>query len=191
MIYCSLRCILLWICLLISFDCTKRYPSVAAMTEGGSAYENMIETQIDPRPPSTFRNWDNPENSKPHMEFLSVRSEGFKFFEFGSANNRQNYYAGNWEIFAMQYWYETRPYNMSCPQTPRGIGTHCDWALMVPCLFADLSRPPKLVFVHTMMLPHFVESTLGLLPNKTWKFIVISGGMDRSVPYNALDSRYR
>ena len=42
---------------------------------------------------------------------------------------------------------------MSCPMEPTGIAATCDWALLVPCLFGDITKPPKTVFVHTLMLP--------------------------------------
>ena len=46
---------------------------------------------------------------------------------------------------------------------------------MIPCLFGNVSREPKLVFVHTLMLPHFAESTLRAIPTD-WRFVLISGG---------------
>ena len=42
---------------------------------------------------------------------------------------------------------------MTCPQVPMGLAAACDWALMVPCLFGDVTKPPSTVFVHTLMLP--------------------------------------
>ena len=42
---------------------------------------------------------------------------------------------------------------MTCPQVPMGLAAACDWALMVPCLFGDVTKPPSTIFVHTLMLP--------------------------------------
>ena len=51
------------------------------------------------------------------------------------------------------YWYENRHLNVTCPQTPLGLGADCDWAMMVPCLFGDMTIAPKTIFVHSLMLP--------------------------------------
>ncbi len=79
---------------------------------------------------------------------------------------------------------------MTCPQEPRGIAAACDWALMIPCLFGDITKPPRTIFVNSYMLPHFAESTLRLLPNKSWEFVVVSGGSDMTIPRLAMDVRF-
>lgn len=69
-----------------------------------------------------------------------------------------------------------------CPVTPIGIATHCDWALLVPCLFTATPHiSPKLFFVSTMFLPHFVESTLPRMEQNA-RFVLISAGVDMTVP---------
>ena len=79
---------------------------------------------------------------------------------------------------------------MECPVIPSGFSTYCDWAHMIPCIFGDPYKQPKIIFVHTYMLPHFLESTLTFM-NKTWKFILVSGGTDATLPNNNMDSRFR
>lgn len=82
-----------------------------------------------------------------------------------------------------RYWYETRDKFVMCPSTPIGIATQCDWALMIPCLFTGPNPyvSPKTIFVHTPMLPHFVESTLKFM-NESHRFVLVSAGSDATVP---------
>lgn len=72
---------------------------------------------------------------------------------------------------------------------PDGISAYMDWALMVPCLFGNMSSPPRSIFVHNHMLPHFVESTLHFM-DPTYRFVLVTGGTDMTVPRQT-DSRYR
>lgn len=88
------------------------------------------------------------------------------------------------------YWYETRLKGAICPMVPSGISANVDWALLSPCLFGDPTKPPKTIFVHNLMLPHFAESTFNFM-NKSWNFVLITGGTDQTTPRSALDSRYR
>lgn len=59
---------------------------------------------------------------------------------------------------------------------------------MVPCLFADINKPPRVIFVHNHMLPHFVESTLYFM-DPSYRFVLVSGGTDMTVP-RQIDQRY-
>lgn len=52
-----------------------------------------------------------------------------------------------------------------------------------------MSKPPQTIWVHTYMLSHFVESTLNFMP-KDWRFVLISGGADLTVPRCAGDVRW-
>ena len=72
---------------------------------------------------------------------------------------------------------------------PHGIAATADWALMVPCLFGDISKPPNTIFVHNYMLSHFTDSTLRFM-NSSYRFVLISGGTDMTVP-RSVDPRYR
>lgn len=72
---------------------------------------------------------------------------------------------------------------------PNGVATFADWAQTVPCIFGDHTQQPGIVFVHTYMLPHFVETTLQRM-NKSWAFVLVTGGTDRSIPNNSMDVRY-
>jgi hypothetical protein len=79
---------------------------------------------------------------------------------------------------------------MECPVLPSCISAYSDWAHTIPCVFGDPFKAPKIIFVHTYMLPHFKESTLNFM-NKSWEFILISGGTDATMPNNSLDSRFK
>lgn len=144
--------------------------------------EDKIETQIDPRLPSSFK----------LREIMFSRQKGFSDVRTHDPQSNQDggFHIGNWELYASRYWFETRTPNMLCPQLPEGIAAWCDWALLVPCLFGNVTKAPRTIFVHTLMLPHFVESTLNFLPNKSWEFVVISGGHDLTIPQLSLDARY-
>lgn len=142
---------------------------------------DKLETELDPRRPREFT----------VHEFLTVRVPGFREREFwkdGKGPYKQD--IGNWEVWATkQYWYETRIPNASCPMVPEGIAATCDWALMVPCLFGDVTKPPRTIFVHNLMLSHFVESTFKFM-NKSWSFVLVTGGTDQTIPANTGDVRY-
>ena len=87
------------------------------------------------------------------------------------------------------YWYETRTPYSSCEMLPIGISTNFDWALMVPCMFGNPLKPPSTIFVHNYMLPHFIESTVQFM-DPTYRFVLVSGGTDMTIPRSAGDSRY-
>lgn len=143
---------------------------------GGSLMEEILETQIDPRLPSSF----------PTTELLVVRLDGFP----GIIKADGSYHVvPNWEVYARDYWYETRFVNMSCPQLPSGISATTDWTLTIPCLFGDTNVLPKTVFVHSLMLPHFVESTLNFMSKKA-RFVLIISGTDATIPRSTGDLRY-
>jgi hypothetical protein len=72
---------------------------------------------------------------------------------------------------------------------PYGISAYMDWSLLVPCLFGNVTKPPRLIFVHNHMLPHFVESTLYFM-DPSYRFILITGGTDMTIP-RQIDQRYR
>ena len=72
---------------------------------------------------------------------------------------------------------------------PEGISAEADWALMVPCMFGNVEKPPRIIFVHNHMLPHFVESPLRFM-NTSSRFVLVSGGTDMTVP-RQIDQRYR
>ncbi len=73
---------------------------------------------------------------------------------------------------------------------PSGISAQTDWTLMIPCMFtADPHKPPNTIFVNTYMLPHFIESTLHFM-DPTYRFVLLTGGADMTVPRGAGDSRY-
>jgi hypothetical protein len=136
--------------------------------------EDHYETEIDPREPRSFKSW----------EMHSVRQKYEP--KFTSISHHDPYGEG----FANKYWYETRNVSMSCPMKPQGIAATFDWALMIPCLFGDMTKPPKTIFVHTLMLPHFAESTLPFM-NDSFRFVLISGSADETVPNGSGDTRYK
>lgn len=144
--------------------------------------EDHLETEIDIREPRSFpgAKW----------ETLTTRHNGFRELHCNHDGVPSQQYVANWEVFASNYWYETRTTNCTCPVVPKGIAAQCDWAMMVPCLFGNATKEPKLVFVDTMMLPHFAESTLRFIPNH-WRFILISAGHDRTIPLSAGDRRFQ
>jgi len=73
---------------------------------------------------------------------------------------------------------------------PRGIAAHCDWALLVPCVYGDLSRAPRTVFVHHLMLAHFAKIVLPLIP-ADWKFVLVTSGTDQTIPTGRGDERFQ
>jgi hypothetical protein len=72
---------------------------------------------------------------------------------------------------------------------PLGVSTQVDWALMIPCMFGNPNKPPSTIFVHNYMLPHFIESTLHFM-DPTYRFVLLSGGTDLTIPRGAGDQRY-
>lgn len=72
---------------------------------------------------------------------------------------------------------------------PLGVATNFDWAMMIPCMFGNPLKAPSTIFVHNYMLPHFIESTLHFM-NPDYRFVLVSGGTDMTIPRGAGDSRY-
>jgi hypothetical protein len=92
-------------------------------------------------------------------------------------------------VVAYSYWFETRSPYSSCEMMPLGVSTQVDWALMIPCMFGNPNKPPSTIFVHNYMLPHFIESTLHFM-DPTYRFVLLSGGTDLTIPRGAGDQRY-
>ncbi|KAJ1421189.1 hypothetical protein B484DRAFT_399583 [Ochromonadaceae sp. CCMP2298] len=152
---------------------------------GNTPMEHKLETEIDPAlPRRSFTNNDR--------EFLEVRPKGFDsrgiYTKEGKLVGVEKF--PNWEWYASAYWWEKHTLYSGCPMEPTGISTHADWALLVPCMFGDSSVLPRVIFVHTLMLPHFIESTLKFLSANA-SFVLLSGGVDLTIPRSALDSRYQ
>jgi len=144
--------------------------------------EDHYETEIDPREPRSFIQYQT--------KVLSVRQLNFHEMTRSFPDGHTERVAvNNWEVFAMRYWYETRTINCSCSQEPFGIAAYADWALNVPCLFGNVSMPPRIIYVHNHMLSHFVESTLRFM-DPSYRFVLVTGGTDITVPRQT-DSRYR
>lgn len=147
---------------------------------GGSMMEEKLETQIDPRPPRSFKYWDN----------LITRQVGFnRLYYVDGAGHKVSQPINNWETYTLRYWYENRVRNAECPMEPIGIAAATDWSLLPTCLFADTKKLPRSIFVHTYMLSHFYESTLQFM-NKSARFILYSGGTDLTIPLSSGDKRY-
>lgn len=87
------------------------------------------------------------------------------------------------------YWFETRTPYSSCNMEPLGISVNFDWTLLIPCMFANPDKPPSTIYVHNYMLPHFIESTLHFM-DPSYRFVLVSGGTDLTIPRSAGDSRY-
>jgi hypothetical protein len=143
--------------------------------------EEKLETEIDLREPRSF--------VEGRHNILSVRVDGFHSLTVGFPDHTETHSVGNWEVFAMRYWFETRTHNASCPMPPNGISAEADWSLMVPCMFGNPEKPPRIIFVHNHMLPHFVESPLRFM-NTSYRFVLVTGGTDMTVP-RQIDQRYR
>ena len=72
---------------------------------------------------------------------------------------------------------------------PQGIAAMCDWALLLPCFYGNWEIPPKTVFVHHLMLPHFVSYVLPNLPSH-YRFVLVSSGTDQTIPTGRGDVRF-
>jgi hypothetical protein len=94
----------------------------------------------------------------------------------------------NWEVYTEKWWYETRLINATCPVEPIGIAATTDWSLMQLCLFGNPEVPPRTIYVHTLMLPHFAESTLRFM-RKTDRFVLVSSAVDITIPLGTGDIR--
>jgi hypothetical protein len=137
----------------------------------------------DVRPPSSFRQFA--------YDDLVVRQDGFDSIRaIGDDGKETDHHISNWESYAQNYWFETRFIKATCPTVPKGIATIADWALMVPCLFGDMSVKPRIIFVETHMLPHFIESIFFLRGEENFSFVLVSGGGDMTVPRSVGDVRY-
>ena len=168
---------------MIRLSLFHHHTEASGITGSNPEDEERFETEIDIREPRSFTDRT--------YSMLMVRHDGFKEMTCSNSNgDLSGRYVANWEVFASQYWYETRTPNCSCPITPKGIAAAADWAVLVPCLFGNVTKPPKLVYVSTMMLPHFSESTLRFMP-LDWRFILISAGHDRTIPNSSGDRRYQ
>eukprot|EP00605_Chrysophyceae_sp_TOSAG23-4_P000955 GSChrysophyteH1.ASY1.ANO1.1055.1 assembled CDS len=148
---------------------------------GGTWYEDILETPIDYREPRSFptTEWHVARPNFPLSTPLTLANGEIKTL-------------GNFEKYVMDWWYETREVNASCPVLPEGFGTRTDWTLNQLCLFGNVTPEgpgPKTIFVETHMLPHFAESTLKFMPRR-FKFILISAGADRTIPNSTGDERY-
>ncbi len=150
-------CIRICCCLLVAF----------IVFISSSRMEDTLETEIDPRLPSSF----------PISELVHPRLFAFNklvIHKYGELPSSLS--VSNWEVFAykwvalnfnsliepwfqnlnkwrrygsnlflLSYWYETRKVNASCPQEPRGIAAACDWVLTVPCLFGNTAILPRII----------------------------------------------
>ena len=176
----AMRC---WsvVALLLSLGQHDNVGQASEATGSSVEDEDRLESEIDPREPRSF--------ASSRWETLSVRQDGFKNLKCHNNGVESNMYIANWEVWARDYWYETRVHNCTCPVVPKGIAAASDWAMVVPCIFGNVTKEPKLLFVTTMMLPHFAESTLRFLP-ADWRFILISAGHDRTIPLSSGDRRY-
>jgi hypothetical protein len=78
----------------------------------------------------------------------------------------------------------------NCVMSPRGIAALCDWALLFPCFFGKLEQLPKTVFVHHLMLNHFIKHVLPVIPAHH-NFILVSSGTDQTLPSARGDVRFK
>ena len=147
---------------------------------GGTPMEDLLETQIDPRPPTSFPFWKN----------LVVRQRNFDQLDYIDLDTHKKVSTriNNWETYTLRYWYEYRIRNASCPQLPIGIAAATDYSLMCTCLFGNINQPARTIFVHTYMLSHFYESTLKFMPEDV-RFILYTGGTDMTIPTGSGDLR--
>lgn len=135
--------------------------------------EDRLETEIDPRIPRSFT-----ENL---YEYQWTRQDSFQYVSYFDKDGNENKQYVSFQRWAWNYWYETRLPNATCPQEPKGIAAACDWAILIPCLYGDVTKEPKTIFVHTDFIHHLVESTFRFI-NHDWRFVLVSGGSDESVP---------
>ena len=73
--------------------------------------------------------------------------------------------------------------------TPQAIAALCDWALLLPCLYGNINKLPRTIFVHHLMLPHFVDYVLPQIPPKH-KFVLVTSGTDQTIPTSSGDIRF-
>ena len=88
--------------------------------------------------------------------YLWSRQQSFSKIDSHDVNGNIHTQDVSWERFAKEYWYETRVLNSTCPQEPQGIAAMCDWAIMIPCLFGDVTKEPRTVYIHNDFIHHLV-----------------------------------
>lgn len=80
------------------------------------------------------------------------------------------------------------PHNISCGE-PIGIAAECDWAFLVPCFYGKKDVLPGKIFVHNVMLHHFIIYVLPAIPTEH-KFVLVTSGTDRTIPTGSGDVRF-
>jgi hypothetical protein len=156
----------------------------ASIEIGGSNVEDAYRTQIVLMNPRSYINDSSPS-------LLQCRPTGSRLIHYNQHLGNHTRYIKNFIYYAATYSYKSRYLNATCPMEPNGIAAHCDWALMVPCLFGLIESPPRIVYAQIDMLPHFVENLLPILSARSWKFILVTSGSDGTTPNNLLDERYK
>jgi uncharacterized membrane protein YgcG len=76
-----------------------------------------------------------------------------------------------------------------CLMIPQGLATRCDWVLLFPCFYGNLSTPPRTIFVHHFMLPHFTKYLLPMVPGGH-RFVLVTSGTDLTIPSGRGDIRF-
>ncbi len=139
-----------------------------------SQIEDLFRTEIDLRDPNTFLKF--------RFKTLSVRQFGYSSVVCNVSGVLETKFKHDSFSMMRNYNYDERLEGMICPMNPMGIAAYCDWALTIPCLYAaDPTKSPKTVFVHTLMLPHFVNYTLNAM-DPSFRFVLVSAGVDMTVP---------
>lgn len=81
-------------------------------------------------------------------------------------------------------------YAENCAVVPISIATYCDWALLVPCFYGNITILPRTIFVHHLMLPHFIHYILSNIPSQH-RFVLVSSGTDQTIPTSTGDIRFQ
>ena len=81
-------------------------------------------------------------------------------------------------------------YPENCAVVPISIATYCDWALLVPCFYGNITILPRTIFVHHLMLPHFIHYVLPNIPSHH-RFVLVSSGTDQTIPTSSGDIRFQ
>lgn len=110
--------------------------------------EDHLETEIDFRTPRSF--------VKNIYKYLWSRQEGFGHIQYKDSYGNIMSTRVSWDDYGLEYWYETRIKNSICPQTPTGIAAMFDIAIMIPCMFGNVTKEPRTIYVHTYFLHHLV-----------------------------------
>lgn len=104
-----------------------------------------------------------------------------------------NSYGSGWGFSKLHALVGLKPtmgdFPANCFMNPQVIATLADWAILLPCVYGDISRPPRIVFVHHLMLPHFVRYILPNIP-VNHRFVLVSSGSDQTIPTGAGDVRF-